>query len=486
MSLLEGWHVSPGGGQGTRPGEVPELLQLLGRGNLGDTWIARRGGAWLAAKRLHLLPAYEPTEVREALLPLTGLRDPALLPAREVVAAGDEVWVCSELAAGVPLHRLLVVVALTPAQVATIVEGVCRGLEVLRLAGLSHGALHAHNVHVAPDGTIRLGDAGIVPLMAAIGRSQEQPEPSPESWRLRDGAAAAALFRQALETGRRAGPVWRSSQALALFEAIDALSRAGDPSGVETALESLQRTAANCLEGARATTAAELGALVRRLEPRPAIPRPESSAPSRPASALAGPTANEDRAVAAPSPASRPRPRGPWYAAMIGAAVLVLAGAVAVRGMHGSVTKPPSQASHPPMVHASAPPPVSSPLPTSTPRPVPVLAPDRAGPVTAVELQPLGNCSPGVQCAVRVTVRLVPSSTRVPLAWSFEVFDRCTGSLTELPGAQMSADPGWNYAYDTSYPTLPEGHGLAVVAVTSEPARAASAPWLVPAGEPTC
>jgi hypothetical protein len=488
MSHLEDWHISPGDSEGSRPGEVPELLQLLGRGTLGDTWIAHEEGTWLAAKRLHLLPPRKPDEVRDALQPLTSLRDPALLVIRQIVATGDNVWVCSEFAAGVPLHRLLVVAALTPTQVAMIVEGVCLGLGVLHRAGLCHGALHAHNVHVSPDGTIRLGDAGIAFLMAAGDRSRRQVGWSPENWIISDGVAAAALFRRALDTGHRAGSAWRSSRALALAEAIEVLGRARNPSEVEMALESLQQAAANCLEDRRATVSAELGALVRRLEPSPALPRLEPLGPSKPMSALDGPASGEDQPVATPSSTLRPRSRGVQYAAALMAAALVLAGAVAVRWMHGLVTRPSPRSSVPPAVHASAPPSVSSPtpVPVPTPQPVPVLAPDRAGPITAVELQPLGNCSPGAQCAVRVTVRLVPSATRVPLAWSFEVFDRCTGSLTELPGAQMSADPGWNYAYDTSYPTLPDGRGLAVVAVTSEPARAASAPWLVPAGEPTC
>jgi hypothetical protein len=50
----------------------------------------------------------------------------------------------------------------------------------------------------------------------------------------------------------------------------------------------------------------------------------------------------------------------------------------------------------------------------------------------------------------------------------------------------MTAGAGWNLAYGTSYPSLPAGRALAVMAVTSTPAQAASPPLLLPAGEGTC
>ncbi len=491
MSLLDGWQDAPSEGEGTRPGGVPDLLRPLGRGGLGDTWVAGGEGARLAAKRLRLPPNREPAEVRDALQPLTGLRDPALVPVLGVVAEGDQVWVCSELAPGVPLHRLLVVAALTPNQVAAVVEGVCRGLDVLHRAGLGHGALHARNVHVGPDGAIRLGDAGIAPLVADGERSQEEGGRDLADWPGRDRAAAAALFQRALEAGRRAGWVWRSPEARVLIEAAEALGQARNPSDVESALAALRRAATGCLEGTGATASAELAALVRRLESRPPAPPPGPARPPQPVPASAGPPSGGGTAAdTAPTPQPR-LSRGSRYVIAIGLAglVLVVIVAVAIGWRHGSASRSFPRASPAPVAGAVAPPvptPVPTPVPVPTPRPVPALAPGQAGPVTAVELQSPGDCRPGAPCAIRVTVQLRPASTSVPLAWSFEVFDRCTGALIELPGAQMSADPGWNYAYDTSYPMLPPGRGLAVVAVTSEPARAASAPLLVPAGEPSC
>ena len=483
MSLLDGWHGSPHGGAGAAPGGRSDPPEPLGRGDLGETWVVRVQDKRLAAKRLHLPSGSGAAEVREALEPLTGLRDPALVPVLGIAVEGEEVWVRSELAPGVSLQRLLVVAVLTPIQVAAVVEGVCRGLDVLHRAGLGHGALHARNVHVDHEGLVRLGDGGIAPLLAGAGGRSRDLAGRPVDWPARDRSAAAALFQRTLEAGRRAGSAWRSPRAQALLDAIDALGRAAGPPELEAALGSLRQRAADCLDGSRVAAAAELGALVRRLDPGPGRARPWP--PPEPAPA-AVPSPATDGAPAR-LPALRPRGFRPArYAIVAGLAALVLAGVLVVRWTQGSAPRPSLRASPPPVARLPAPSSLPSSSPTPTPRPVPALAPGQAGPITGVEVQPLGACSPGARCAIRVTVRLAPSSTSVPLAWSFAVFDRCTGSLIELPGAQMSADPGWNYAYDTSYPTLPDGRSLALVAVTSAPARAASAPLLVPAGEPSC
>ncbi|WP_242471946.1 hypothetical protein [Blastococcus sp. TML/C7B] len=55
--------------------------------------------------------------------------------------------------------------------------------------------------------------------------------------------------------------------------------------------------------------------------------------------------------------------------------------------------------------------PVPDGLPVATP------APPSAGAVVAVDLRPLGTCTPGATCAVRVLVRLVPSPEQQVVSW---------------------------------------------------------------------
>jgi hypothetical protein len=108
-----------------------------------------------------------------------------------------------------------------------------------------------------------------------------------------------------------------------------------------------------------------------------------------------------------------------------------------------------------------------------------------AGPITAVELQPLqGTCQPTQVCPVQVIVRLRPQPSAQEIRWSFRVFDRCTGATSTLPGVSVTALAGWPYVYGTSWPRLPEGHAIALLAVTDAPASAASPAVLAAEGGP--
>jgi len=117
---------------------------------------------------------------------------------------------------------------------------------------------------------------------------------------------------------------------------------------------------------------------------------------------------------------------------------------------------------------------------------VPDLAPPTAGPITAIEIQPLqGVCQAGAACPVQVTVRLQPQPSAEEVRWSFHIYDRCTGATSVLPGVSVTALAGWAYVYGTSWPALTASHPLALVAVTEAPAAAAS-PAVLAGGTGPC
>jgi hypothetical protein len=112
-------------------------------------------------------------------------------------------------------------------------------------------------------------------------------------------------------------------------------------------------------------------------------------------------------------------------------------------------------------------------------RPLVAPAPAAAGTVAAVDLRPLGRCAPGAACTVRLLVRLVPSSGPQVVTWSYEVVDRCTGTSVIAPGGTVTVPPPADRAIAVGVVALPPSHGVAVVAVSSSPAVAASPPVVV-------
>lgn len=121
------------------------------------------------------------------------------------------------------------------------------------------------------------------------------------------------------------------------------------------------------------------------------------------------------------------------------------------------------------------------------PAPVDTGAPAAAGRIAGVTASFAdGSCSPGKPCAVRVDVRLDPSATVDAVTWKLNVYDRCSGEVREGGDVTMPAEPGRDGVYGLSRTTLPAGSALAVAAVTSAPAVAASEPLYVPAEQAAC
>jgi hypothetical protein len=182
---------------------------------------------------------------------------------------------------------------------------------------------------------------------------------------------------------------------------------------------------------------------------------------------------------------SEPRERPRWLLPAIIAAVLVLLiGGIGIF-LATRPHNPTAKASPTPSAKAS---PKTSPTPTSTggPQAVPTYAPASAGPVAGVVFLPDSTCKLNSTCRVDVEMRY-SSAQSGQLGYVLKYFDRCTGTTTTLPGRSFKpptgfirADPGFQTV------TLPTGaKSAALVAVSTTPAAAASAPLLLGSPE-TC
>jgi hypothetical protein len=120
--------------------------------------------------------------------------------------------------------------------------------------------------------------------------------------------------------------------------------------------------------------------------------------------------------------------------------------------------------------------------PTSTQAFLPVapVAPTAAGTVTGVDLRAVNQCTPDAECLVRLQVALQPTAEPQTVTWGFQVFDRCTGATTTVPGGEVTVPPDGDRAVAVVSIALPPGEALAVLARTDLPSTAASAPVLVP------
>ncbi len=124
---------------------------------------------------------------------------------------------------------------------------------------------------------------------------------------------------------------------------------------------------------------------------------------------------------------------------------------------------------------------------TTEPGPVQIGAPGSAGPITRVTATfANGECTAGQVCDIRVDVDFDPAASVGTVTWKLRVYDRCSGEARTTNEITMGAQPGWQQVYGISTAALPHGTALAVAAVTSSPAVAASEPLFVPAENGTC
>jgi serine/threonine protein kinase len=402
------------------------LVRSLSR----STWLAQLDDA--------------PVVARAVTAPPTGaVHDPLLVPVVGSVDLDGTQWLVSEYVDGTSVQRLLSLATLSSPQAAYIAARTLAGLATLHAAGRAHGRLSAGNVLVDRDGAVQLCDW-------ALGTDATPSDDLAAAQRL-----VASLVRNADRPAARRGELLHRLERLAATPITDAAAAAGD---LEAAL------------GDPATVADELGILV--------------GASNRPPGGVV---------VASPLPPRLPHDRRPLTRGPVRRRWVVAAGAVLVLAAAGAAVLAVSQRRHeaakaPSTSRTSPPQPVSpSPAPRSTaPGSPTALAPRSAGFVNGVVVTPVETCQPGASCSVRVTIKITAHDDVKHLSWRFVLVDPCTGSRTDRPGGSMIAQPSWQHIYTTTRVPLPQTRSVALLAMTTAPVRAASAPVTVPSGHAQC
>lgn len=287
-----------------RPLRPVQLEELLGRGAHGSTWRARLAdGAQVAAKRL-VNYSEDPADLFERMQRAAEVHHPHLLDVVWTLEENGELLVISRLGTGVSLHTLLRSGRIRSSCAVAVAMGVLSALTALHQAGLWHGAVHARNVHVDLDGTVRLGDHC---LTAA------PPGQSSAALRAADVRASGALICSMLRMPVEAGPAGSRPSPKVAASPLGQAARtiAGPPrklpAGYEAAHASLTlweaaRTLATSRRQAQARQ--DLAAMVATaLAPAERAPAPASTK-QEPAAGRRGPTTVK-KTVAAPSAGRR-------------------------------------------------------------------------------------------------------------------------------------------------------------------------------------
>jgi hypothetical protein len=254
---------------------------------------------------------------------------------------------------------------------------------------------------------------------------------------------------------------------------------------------------------AGARVAEELAALVAALDhvaPRPTAPHPGLSVTDDPALELA-PTPPQVAGTGSPAGTTTPsqtgrgataraltpgRPRGPAVAT----AIVVVLVALVLTGGYLALNRPGSGSTRSPGGRQpSAGQPSSGTHHRTTTRHrsvVPTFAPRASGRIRGVTLGTAGDCRAGGPCQVRVTVQMTPAALSQTIGWRVGVVGVCSHLRAWTPLITVTSQPGWTHVYATSTVRVPAGQAVALVAVTSTPDRAQSAPDRLAGSGPRC
>ncbi|MDF3050916.1 MAG: hypothetical protein K0R87_2554 [Pseudonocardia sp.] len=341
-------------------------------------------------------------------------------------------------APGVPLSRLLALARLAPAQALEVGAGLLAAL--VERPEADAGTVVTERIRIDGDGRV------VLETGSAHGNQT---------------SVAGVLGELAGAARERADE--RDPAAEGLLAELDRATAEVQATGVRAAACRLQQA---CDGIDRAAVCAELAALVGALL---------ASASGAGGAAPGHPAGGRRERTAAVPPAARTRgtARRVW-AWLLSITVLVSVVALEVALLRDDIVADVNlllEAGR----SSSAPPATEEPdgLPVQPP------APPSAGSVAGVDLRLLQACTPGTTCAIRVFVRLVPTSDPQAVAWSFRLMDRCTGATITAPGGTLTVPAGAGQAAAVGTVALPEWAAAALVAVTDRPAVAAAAPVLV-------
>ncbi|HEU4567672.1 MAG TPA: hypothetical protein VFR99_06515 [Marmoricola sp.] len=358
----------------------------------------------------------------------------------------------------VPLHRLMVVAVLTPAQAA-------------------HVAAVLLDLDGAPARTV----------VTASGELRSEPATADEHDRVDD------LLEELVRSARRLPAHPRPHQVMLLRRLEEAVGSTELPARVRAA--GLRAALLEALgSDAPARVTGELAALVEAFSHvAPGVPAP-AAVPAWPAA---------EPPVRATAPVTRPprarvdgigrRRRGRRLALVLLVVAVLLAGGgyLVVRGpgaglldsLRGGSTPPPART---PAQHQQPAKHAQQAQRLHPHRAVPSLAPHHAGPVTGVVVQPTGPCRPGALCPVKVTVHLQPAQTTRSISWKVGAARACRHHVAWSTATGVTAQPGWTTVFASSSVRVPKGGHHALLALTTSPARAQSRAVPVAGSSLTC
>ena len=208
---------------------MPSGLQPSGQD--GESYVGRlEDGTRVAVKRVAIGSPEDSERMLEYLRRLAEYANPFLVPVRGAQYWEGALWVISELDDGLPLGGLMARFSLTTSHVVAMGFGILSGLAALQQVGLSHGDLHAGNVHVSRDGRVRLSDYALHPRFRPGSGRVGWPDPRA------DLVAAGKLLCAALGIPAERGqeelsPAERSAPALVAALRVMAEGRAGRYAG---------------------------------------------------------------------------------------------------------------------------------------------------------------------------------------------------------------------------------------------------------------
>lgn len=441
-------------------------LQLSGRAGR-RTWLAHTAdGTRVAAIRLFPQSGALTDDGRRVIdraTALVSVRSPRLVPLLGVTSTQNAVWLVSEWDDGVTLSRLLQVAGVTPEQVTLLAGDLLSTLATLHAAGCDP-RITTDDVRVDRDGGVRLAGWALAGL------------DSEEAVTLGDRAveSLAAVLTELASAARRSWPgtEWHARIVEQLDTAAEQLRMPfADVAGIEAAVTTaIGETRA--LE-ARAELASLAAAVSGNGSPRPA----KAPTLSRESSVSGSAGSGRTRTVVRGATRSLSR----WVVALV---VLALAAGVELIFLRGHIVHDLHQlAGDHPKTHRPSTPAHSA---RAAPLAVTAPAPAAAGTVSVVDIRALQPCAPRSSCAIRVVVSVRPRTRPVIVRWTFEVVDRCKGARRSAPGGSVVLPRGAASTDAVGRIRLPAGRALAVIAVTTRPARAASAPLLVPSGSRSC
>lgn len=472
-----------------------QRLELLARVD-EQHWAARWDGHPAAAQ--WLADRYDGSALDEERVgvrsrDLLDRHSARLVPLLAVAPRTGAWWAVWPRTPGVPLPRLRALCELSPRQAAAVGLSVLHAVQDLHARGWWHGRLAgaADDVVVAPDGRARLGGWAAGTLLLD----------GPADALRRDDLLAVRALAADLLAQTRPGGVWSTERRDAEAEAVAHAGeeRADDdhaPDAPHPVAQVLEQRLAALVGGPDLAerTRLELVALVRAvpaatdLEPEP-VGDEDAGAP---AGAPAAPRRRRGRrhprrpagrtAVPRRTGATAPRTdRGSWlWKAIVALTVLAVVVGLELGLLGGRI------ANDLRVLRSPAPSAAPSTATNAVSAALPSLGASTAGVVAKVDARAVGACAPGRPCTLRVVVQVERQQRALPVRWSVVAVDRCTSRRSTLPGGSLTVPAGGTTAAALQTVTLPKGRALAVGAVTTAPARAASKPLPAPARPPTC